>query len=132
MGVFTNIETALHTRLATLSGLPSVAWPNVAFRPTENTTFLRPTMLVDPAKLSMLNGTQMHTGIYQIDIYIPLEKGTSALLTLLDSIESIFAASKTMTSGTDTIFVQAISRGPSTRQESWYVGILEVNYLCYS
>jgi len=89
-------------------------------------------MLVDPAKLSMLNGTQMHTGIYQIDIYIPLEKGTSALLTLLDSIESIFAASKTMTSGTDTIFVQAISRGPSTRQESWYVGILEVNYLCYS
>ncbi len=132
MGVFTNIETGLHTRLATLSGLPAVAWPNVAFIPTENTTFLRPTMLVDATKLNTLAGGETHSGIYQIDIYVPLEKGSSALLTLLDSIDSLFKSNKTITSGSDTVFIQAVSRGPSTRQESWYVGVIEVNYLCYS
>lgn len=132
MGVFTNIETALHTRLATLSGLPAVAWPNVAFVPTENTQFLRPTMLIDATKLHTLAGGEQHGGIYQIDVYVPLEKGSSALLTLLDSIESLFKSNKTMTAGSDTVFIQAVSRGPSTRQESWYVGILEVNYICYS
>ncbi len=131
MGVFTNIETALHTRLATLSGSPAVAWPNTHYVPTENTSFIRPTILPTNTNLECLSGSEIHKGIYQIDVFVPLEKGVSALNTLLDSIESLFKSNKTMTA-TDVVFVQSIARGRAQRQESWYVSFLEVNYLCYS
>ncbi len=131
MGVFTNIEVALHTRLATLSGSPAVQWPNVHYQPTENTAFLRPTILPANTKLDTIAGMEEHKGIYQVDVFVPLEKGVSALNTLLDSIESLFKSSKTLTA-TDVIFVQAVSRGRAQRQESWYVGFVEINYICYS
>ena len=131
MGVFTNIEAALHTRLATLSCLPAVQWPNVHYKPVENTTFLRPTVLSAATKLDTIAGMEEHKGIYQIDVFVPLEKGVSALNTLLDSIESLFKSNKVLTA-TDVVWVQAVGRGRAQRQESWYVGFIEVNYLCYS
>lgn len=132
MAVHTNIELALHTRLATLSGLPAVEWPNTAYTPTENTQFLRPTILPASSKLETLTGQEAHIGIYQVDVFVPLEKGVAALHTLLDGIATLFKSNKTMTAGGDTVFVQAVSRGRAQRQESWYVGFIEVNYLCYS
>jgi hypothetical protein len=132
MGILTNIELALHTRLATLSGSPSIEWPNTHFNPTENTLFLRPTILPSDTSLSTLAGVEEHKGIYQVDVFVPLEKGVSALHTLLDGIDSLFKGNKTLTAGGDTIFIQAVSRGRTERQESWYVGFVEVNYLSYS
>lgn len=131
MGVFTNIEAALNTRLATLSGSPPVAWPNVHYQPSENTTFLRPTLLPAAAVLDTLAGIEEHKGIYQVDVFVPVEKGVNALNTLLDSIQNLFKANKTLTA-TDVVFVQAVSRSRGQRQESWYVGFVEVNYICYS
>ncbi len=131
MGVFTNIEAALHTRLATLSGSPAVAWPNVHYQPTENTTFLRPTILPAATVLNTLAGMEEHKGIYQVDVYVPAEKGVSALNTLLDSIQSLFKSNKTITA-TDVVFVQAVSRSPAVRDEAWFTGFVEVNYICYS
>ncbi len=131
MGVFTNIEAALHTRLATLSGSPPVQWPNTRYQPVENTTYLRPTILPAATSLETLAGMEQHVGIYQVDVYVPLEKGVSALDTLLDSIQSLFKSSKTLTA-TDVVFVQAVSRSPAVRDEAWYTGFVEINYICYS
>ncbi len=131
MGVFTNIEAALHTRLATLSGSPAVQWPNVHYQPIENTTFLRPTVLPASTTLESFDGAEIHKGIYQIDVFVPTEKGVSALNTLLDSIADLFTSNKVLTA-TDVVWVQAVGRGRAQRQESWYVGFVEVNYLCYS
>lgn len=131
MGIFTNIEVALHTRLATLTASPAVQWPNVHYQPTENTTFLRPTVLPASTVLESFAGAEIHRGIYQIDIFVPLEKGISTLNTLLDSIADLFTANKILTA-TDVVWVQAVGRGRAQRQEAWYVGFIEVNYLCYS
>lgn len=131
MGVFTNIEAALHTRLATLSGSPAVQWPNTKYQPTENTTFLRPTVLPAATVLNTIAGAEEHKGIYQIDVFVPVEKGVSALNTLLDSIQDLFKSNKVLTA-TDVVWVQAVGRGRAQRQEAWYVGFVEVNYLCYS
>ena len=131
MGVFTNIEAALNTRLATLSGSPAVQWPNTGYRPTENTTYLRPTILPTSTDLESFAGAEIHKGIYQIDVFVPLEKGVNTLNTLLDSIADLFTSDKVLTA-TDVVWVQAVGRGRAQRQEAWYVGFVEVNYLCYS
>lgn len=131
MGVFSNIEIALNTRLATLSNLPVVAWPNTSFKPVENVLFIRPTILPVGASLNQLNGTELHKGIYQVDVYVPVEKGVLVLNNLLDSIKSLFSSNKTLVA-TDTIFIQEVGIGKAQRQESWFVGMVEIHYLCYS
>jgi hypothetical protein len=78
-----------------------------------------------------MDGSEIHRGIYQIDVFVPVEKGVNALNTLLDNIGSLFRSNKVLTA-TDVVWVQSISRGLGERQESWYVGFIEVNYLCYS
>ncbi len=131
MGVFTNIEAALHTRLATLSASPPVAWPNIKYIPVESTTFLRPTVLHSDTSLNTLSGKSEYKGIYQVDVYVPPEKGVSALNTLLDSIEDLFSSNKTLTA-TNIIFIQAVNRGRAERQESWFTSFIEVNFICFS
>ena len=56
MGVYTNIQAALDTELNTISGSPSIAWPNTAFTPTHGTLYLEPTLLPSPSRLETLNG----------------------------------------------------------------------------
>jgi hypothetical protein len=131
MGVFTNIEAALNTRLATLSPSMPIAWPNIHYTPVENTAFIRPTLLPISTDLNTFSGSEKHIGIYQIDIFVPLEKGISALDTLLDSIQDLFKSNKVITA-TDVVWVQAVGRGRAQRQESWYVSFVEINYLCHS
>ncbi len=131
MGVFSNIEIALNTRLATLSPLPVVAWPNMAFKPVENTLFLRPTLLPVGSSLNQLNGQERHKGIYQVDIFVPLEKGVLVLNNLLDSVKSLFSSNRTL-SATDIVYIQEVGIGRAQRQEAWFVGFVEIHYLCYS
>lgn len=132
MGIFSNIENALNTRLASLAGLPAVAWPNTKYIPTENTLFIRPTLLPAATNLDTLGGGELHAGIYQIDVFVPLEKGINTLNNLLDNIASLYRDSKTLTADTNIIFVQAVGRGRTERQEAWFTSFVEINFICHS
>ena len=132
MGVFSNIQAALDTQLATLSGLPAVAWPNVRYVPVLGTTYLRPTLLPSNSVLNTVAGMSKHPGIYQVDIFTEAEKGQGAGLTLADSIKTLFEASRRLTAGSDTIFIKSVSVGKGERQDAWNHIFVEINYECYS
>lgn len=132
MGVFTNINAALNTRLSTLSGLPEISWPNKRYSPLQGVAWIRPTLLPVPSSLSSLDGVQEHGGIYQIDIFVPLEKGIALFNTIADNLLAHFSSNKRLAAGTDVIFIQAVSIGQAVRQEAWYAGYVQINYLCYS
>jgi Bacteriophage related domain of unknown function len=132
MGVFSNIQRGLDTKLATLSGLPAVAWPNVKYTPTLGTTFLRPTVLPSSSDLVTLTDHRVNPGIYQVDIFCEAEKGLNAALTLADNIKTLFETSRRITSGSDTIFIKNVSVGRAERQDAWIRLFIEINYECYS
>lgn len=129
--VFSNIQNALNTRLSTLTGTPSVAWPNVKFNPQIYTEYLRPTLLPATTTLHQVDGTQKHQGIYQVDIFVPADKGVALATQYADAIITHFKG-QTLTSGTDTIFIQAVGIGSFIRDEAWYKTYVEIYYLCYS
>lgn len=131
MTFFSDTRKALEARLDSLSGKPPIAWENVTFTPTENTTFIAPFLLPSPSVLAALNGLQEDQGIFQVDVYIPLEKGTAALNTLADSISNHFKGQR-LTSGSATVEIRACSYRFQGREDAWYKGIIEINYLCYS
>lgn len=131
MGQIADVQQAFDQRLNTLAGAPDIAWENTRYNPTVGTTFIRPTLLPAESEHATLAGDQKNTGIYQIDIYVELEKGNSALLTLMDAIYDHFD-SVDLTTGTTQIFLAQIARTPAVREESWLRGSIEIFYHSYS
>lgn len=132
MGTISNIENALNGRLAELSNSPPVSWPNMKYIPVEGRTFLRPTVIPGTANLESFSGSESHKGIYQIDIFCPLEKGVYESNNWIDSIRSLFKNSRRITVGTDVVFILNITIGPSQREQEWLHSIVEVHYQCNS
>ncbi len=130
MGTLANIEIALQSKLATLSPAISTAWPNVKYESIENTPWIRPTLLPTRSTLETLSQAAYHKGIYQIDIFVPLEKGIGALLTIEDSIYTLYRKT-TLTASSTTVEIKAVSRGPTNKEVAWFHGIIEVEFSCF-
>lgn len=132
MGVFSDIQAALDTRLSTVTGLPTVAWENVNFKPTEGTPYVRPNLLAGDSTLSTVAKQQMNVGIYQVDIFYPTSNGPGDLLTMLDTIYDHFKVQNILTVNTTEVIVRQIGRTNIDRDGSWSVGSIEITYNCYA
>lgn len=133
MGVTADTQIALETRLSTVSGLPSnVAYQNTGYEPTIGTEWVRPTLLRAPSSMVDLSGLQAFPGVFQIDVMVPTDAGSNRLNTLLDAIYDHFKAARELSEGDTVVNVQEITVLPSQRFESYYMGSIEVNYICYS
>ncbi len=131
MAIFTNIHAALNTKLNTLTGIPTIIWPNTTQQPVNGTSYLSPHLMPATTVLHNLDGTQLHKGIYQIDVYCPLQSGLATLTTVLDSLFTLFKG-QSLISGSDTVYIQAVGVGATERQDSWFKSYVEVYYICYS
>ncbi len=132
MGLFTNIEAALNTKLSTLATSPPVQWPNSNYVPAQGTLFLRPTLLPATGALSTLAGSYLQKGLYQIDIFCPLNKGIATLTSWLDAIYTLFSGTKTLTANSQNVFIQDIVQGKTDRLDGWFMGSITIHYSCYS
>lgn len=135
MGRIADVQQAFEQRLSSLVSAgfntANITYENIPYIPTKGTPWIRSTLL--PADSSRLNlaGAQTNVGIYQIDIYIELEKGNAALLILMDDLYDHFDG-QDLTVGTTQIFLKTISRTPAVREDSWLRGSLEIEYHSYS
>lgn len=129
MSVYNDIQNALNAKLASLSGLPTIYYPNHENTPAQGTSYLRPTLLPARSELLTLNDGNMHLGIYQVDIFMQLKKGSAPILLIADAIRDGFNRQR-LTSGTTITHIQQISISPAQRIESWWHCYVEVNYLC--
>lgn len=128
MSVFNNIQNALNAKLSAISGVPTIFWPNSIKEPIRGQNFVRPSLLPASSELYTLNNGNYHTGIYQIDIFVKLNNGTSEALLIADAIRDGFNRQRLNSSGT-TVFIQNISMSQAERSEAWWRVYLEVNYL---
>lgn len=129
MGVFNNIQNALHNRLSTVTGLPTVFYPNESKEPSHGTNYVKPTWLPARSQLYTLNNENYHQGIFQVDIYTQLKKGTAPLLLIADAIKEHFD-NQSLTSSSTVVHIQEISISQARRVESWWNCYVEINYIC--
>jgi len=129
VGTFNNIQNALNTRLANISGLPVIYYPNDQKEPLQSTPYLRPTLLPATSQLYTLNDGDYHQGIYQIDIYKQLKFGSAPVLLIADAIRDGFRRQSLTSNGT-IVHIQNISISQARKEEGWWSCYVEVNYLC--
>lgn len=129
---FTKIQKAFEKRLKLMTPLPPVAWTNTKYKPIEGTTWIRLTVLPAPAELDILAGSEMHEGFCQIDVFTPLDKGSSEFNTLCDRIYDWFKSTETLQEDGLDVYLRNISQSTQRRDEAWNSGYVEIYYKCYT
>lgn len=126
---------ALNAKLATPAFTPTlaIAWPNVKFTPTVGTPYLRATILRGETVQSSLGsaGLNRHVGLYQIDVFYPVEKGEVLPLQIASQIVERFKRGTSMTRSGVTVRVEAPpSILPMMIDNGWAIVPVRVRWFC--
>lgn len=133
MSLFKEIKQALEMRLDILEPKPPIAWENTDYEPSPRQSYIAPFIVPAESNLADLNYLQNNMGIFQIDIYVPLDKGTGELFTIADNVSNLFRAYKTSMSDGSMLRVYAISPPRNSgRDEAWHKASVDINWQCFS
>jgi hypothetical protein len=134
VSVFASQSAALDGHLATMAGLPPVAWDNIEYEPVLGTAYLRPTDIrgtTNPVTISTA-GKDWTIGIYQIDVFTPAAAGKAAGIELADLLADHFAPVLILTSGGVEVMTLSVSMRTSEKEGAWARKIVEIEYQSYT
>jgi len=130
MSAFADISAALDELTSEL-GLPT-AWENRDFEPTNDTLYLRPTLLPATTEPSGLPDSDEHSGIYQVDVIAPMGSGKGEAIEKADIVANQFKRGKIITHNGVNVWVLSVSRGVGGRDGSWYILPVQISYKAYT
>ena len=129
MGINNNITNALNSELSSISGLPVIYLPNSAKEPAQNVPYLRPTVMAARTDNFTLNDEHKWYGIYQIDVYTQLKKGSAPALLTADIISEHFDNLR-INRNSVTVVTEVATVGTAQVQETRWHCYVEVPYWC--
>lgn len=134
MGIFNDIQNALNNKLSSIPLIPKIFYSNVDTDdnraiPTHGIPYLRPTLMPANSTVASLDGKDYHRGIYQIDIYTQLKKGSAPILIIADQIRTAFKNAD-LVSNSNIIHITSISISNQRRDESFWTCHVQINYFC--
>lgn len=129
---FTAIQAILDTQLKTVVGLPTLQLENTQNVGITGKAFSRATLL--PARSYQMNvgpgGTMQLLGLYQIDLFYPINTGVSTINAMVDAVIAAFP--KGFLTDADGVVVQIdVSwRETGRRVEQFYSVPVAVSWTC--
>lgn len=132
MSAFNDISVALNQRLQAYATANNrqVAYENIGFTPTTGTLFLRPTVLpVDTLQAGLgSNGQEFHDGIFQVDVFAPVDVSKAIALSEADAVADYFARGLVLTYNGVKVRIGSARIGSGNREASWYQIPISINY----
>lgn len=128
---FNDIQAALDTRLASMTGGYDIAWPNVPYEPAVDSTYLRPTFLPSATEQAALgdSGKDLTAGIYQVDVFTAAGSGRT---TIPDTIADHFKRGTNLTYNGITLRVRSVSILSATIDGSWQQVPVSIDFYVYT
>lgn len=136
---FNDIKAALANRLDSTTDRPPIDWENYGFSPADlprNATdlFLRETLLPAATDGACLfeDGLERHSGIYQVDVFIPEGEGRS---TWPDTIATRFKRGTILTYNGINVRIVISSQLPGARESSesnYYIKPIQIEYEAFT
>jgi hypothetical protein len=114
-------------------GLPT-AWEGVDFTPPADAAWAQLWMLPAPVSIDTLgaNGLDLHTGVLQIDLNVPQNTGTGALLGYADTLRSAFKAGNNTTHNGQSVLILDCSRSRLTQAAGWLTVSMSITWRAYT
>lgn len=122
--MYSEIQSALDARLATVTGLPELQTENkrVNRDGKSKTPFARGTLLPNQATQLTVgkNGVNTYSGLYQVDLFYPIDSGVTAANSMADAVMEKFVRGDTLTVGGITVHITISWREAGRRDEPFY------------
>jgi hypothetical protein len=91
---FASERVDIETRFKlTWTGTP-IAWENVAFNAPNNSAWVKLSVLNGNSKYRIIGGLKRHSGLIVVQVFVPIDTGTSGARAFADSVISIFGDEK--------------------------------------
>lgn len=133
-----DIRAALESKLSTTSGLPAIAYENVAFEPTTGTSFLKVQYLPTVTRPAVrgLNPQLRYQGVFSVTVFAPEGKGPATADDYANKVIDAFAATTdiSFTNGdAETIIVSIdyAERQQGMIDSPWYFVPINIGWYIY-
>ena len=133
-----DIRAALESRLSATSGLPSIAYENVAFEPTTGTSFLKVQYLPTVTRPAVrgLNPQLRYQGVFSVTVFAPEGQGPATADDYANKVVDAFAATTdiSFTNGdAETIIVSIdyAERQQGMIDSPWYFVPINIGWYIY-
>lgn len=120
---YANLQTALDTHLQTLTGLPTLQTENTRNVGRTGESFARATLLpARPTQASVgQHGRDLRRGLYQVDLFVPMDGGTASVNALADSVIEHFPRGLVLTASDTNVAIELAYREVGQRVEQFYM-----------
>ena len=134
-----DIRAALESKLSATSGLPAIAYENVAFEPTTGTSFLKVQYLPTVTRPAVrgLNPQLRYQGVFSVTVFAPEGKGPATADDYANKVIDAFAATTdiSFTNGdAETIIVSIdyAERQQGMVDSPWYFVPINIGWYIYN
>jgi hypothetical protein len=136
--IHNDIRAALESHLSATSGLPSIAYENVAFEPTTGTSFLKVQYLPTVTRPAVrgLNPQLRYQGVFSVTVFAPEGQGPATADDYANKVIDAFAATTdiSFTNGdAETIIVSIdyAERQQGMIDSPWYFVPINIGWYIY-
>lgn len=91
MANWEGINNSFSQRLSNLWAETPIAWDNAIYNPTTDTSWVRATLVPSYTENNALATSVIHYGIFWVQIFVSLNKGTSEAYRLASMLEPLFS-----------------------------------------
>lgn len=121
--IYADLQSALDARLETVVGLPTLQAENTLYNTKGKalTPYVRSTLLPSEAIPATLGSTgkNEYSGLYQIDLFYPLDGGKAAVNAIADLVVAAFARTS-LSAGSKQVEVRAAWCEAGSADEQFY------------
>jgi len=124
------IESAMRTQLATMVGVPDIAWPNDDYTPTVGELYLRFNILFStPNQLTLgTDGLNQQLGFVQVDVVAPSSGGNGLSRQIIGKITDQFKRGIEPTFLGQKVTVLNVYPSGSFSDADWYTVPVTINF----
>lgn len=126
-----NIRSALETQLNTITPALATAWENVPFLPVAGTPYQSAYVLMaTPVNAELGYGAPFtEQGIFQINLFYPLDQGAAAAMAQAELIRSAFPFAKSLVAnGTIVTIIATPEVSPARAEDDRYLVPVKVRF----
>jgi hypothetical protein len=128
-----SIEKLMDAKLNSMVGKPPIAWNNAKFTPDASKAFLRPRYFTQTHDDNVVvpNGFIRNDGIYQVDVFVPIDTGVAQMRTITKLVSDTFLRKMELTDGVITVLIRKVRAIHASQVDNWLVQPIEIHTVTF-
>ena len=134
MSVYSNIRSALESRLSQITDIPPIKYENSKFKPTTGAPFITCSLFPTSRRPSEVgsNPFNRYQGLFTVSVYTPENNGPKECQDLCNLILAAFpAGTHDLVFGGQIVRIEFVEQLRSFRDSPWFITPVNVGWYAY-